>query len=441
MPTETFVDTALAGATWTIPEHVGSITFEAYGSGGAPALVISNGSNGQPGGCYATTTITAPFDASYAYYAPPPKSGYTAGREGAYVCEPYLVYAAGGKQGSGATGGAGAATADCVGATLYKGGNGANGTTTAGAAAGGGGGSSAGTAANGNNGSGVTGGSAPTGGGAGGNGGASGTNSQGSAGSQPGGGGGGGSKSSGGGGDATQVAGGVGQVKITWSDATSNTYTASNNTLVTVGAGITSATIECWGAGGPGAGSTSARSGGGGGGGAYAKTTDVAVTAGETLLVRVGDTSNVYPTTGDAGPSFVARPIVVAATGTTSTTTSYGTTKYGGGAGGTKYASSPYYGGGGGSSAGTASNGNNGANGTSGGVGAGGTAPTGGYAGGAGGAVNGSNYGGGGGGRSGGQGLGVGGDGGKGAIIITYTLAAFSPGLNLSQAVSRPATR
>lgn len=70
----------------------------------------------------------------------------------------------------------------------------------------------------------------------------------------------------------------------------SQTQTFTSNSTFIVPSGVTTITVEAWGAGGAGGGCTTlARStGGGGAGGSYTKTTSVAVTSGATISVTVG---------------------------------------------------------------------------------------------------------------------------------------------------------
>lgn len=89
------------------------------------------------------------------------------------------------------------------------------------------------------------------------------------------------------------------------------TYDTPGQFQFAVPAGVTSITVQTWGAGGAGGGSTnagpfSARGGGGGGGGAYASST-LTVTPGQTIWVVVGagGTGVSGANGGSGGPSFV----------------------------------------------------------------------------------------------------------------------------------------
>ena len=76
---------------------------------------------------------------------------------------------------------------------------------------------------------------------------------------------------------------------ITGVHAQTATYNTAGSFSWTCPAGVTSVTVECWGAGGAGGGVTVANgTGGGGGGGAYTKSTAVAVVAGNSYTVVVG---------------------------------------------------------------------------------------------------------------------------------------------------------
>lgn len=167
-------------------------------------------------------------------------------------------------------------------------------------------------------------------------------------------------------------------------------WTAANGTY-TVPAGVTSITVECWGAGGGGGGAKitsncTQAGGGGGGGGAYAKTV-YAVTPGQTITVSngVGGTAGSNaPGNGGAGGSssviYSVGPVTVTlaagggggasdlnaggsgpggAGGTTAAST--GSTKFAGGTGDYGIYSPAYGGGGGGGSGGTTAAGANGA--------------------------------------------------------------------------------
>jgi hypothetical protein len=183
------------------------------------------------------------------------------------------------------------------------------------------------------------------------------------------------------------------------------TYNTSGTYNWTCPDGITSVTVEVWGAGGAGGGSTSNASGGSGGGGGGYTTASVSVTPGNTYTVTVGAGG-----TGSTG------------NGTAGTASSFITLTANGGGGGETNTGTP---GSGGTASGGSTNltGGNGITGASDG-GAGGAGANGG-AGGAGGnsgpGGNGTAPGGGGGGgdRQGGSGE-IGGDGADGQVIITW---------------------
>ncbi len=71
---------------------------------------------------------------------------------------------------------------------------------------------------------------------------------------------------------------------------TTNSYTSNGSYLWTCPAGVTSVSVQCWGAGGAGGGATagSGNGGAGGAGGAYASTNSISVTPGNTYTVNVG---------------------------------------------------------------------------------------------------------------------------------------------------------
>jgi hypothetical protein len=161
--------------------------------------------------------------------------------------------------------------------------------------------------------------------------------------------------------------------------------TAGSNSWVCP-AGITSVTVECWGAGGGGGNSNNStgNGGGGGGGGAYSKRI-ITVVPGNTYYYSVGtggtgapgssitaavDGGNSWFNSSNSTPSSDLSSNVLAAGGKKgvnasltgggaggTTANSYGSTKYAGGKGGNGASNG---GGGGGGSAGTASNGNDG---------------------------------------------------------------------------------
>jgi len=216
-----------------------------------------------------------------------------------------------------------------------------------------------------------------------------------------------------------------------------STATFTTSGTWTCPAGVTSVTVECWGAGGGGGGSINSNNNtaGGGGGGGYTKKNSLAVTPGATYTVTIG--------TGGAGGA-------VASNGTNGTNTSFSTIIANGGsrgicgasgangAGGNGGAASitgdinyyggngasgvyDLYGGGGGGAAGSGGNGVTSISATGGAA----TAIDGGKGGnGAASPTAGSNYGGGGG---GGFGKGkTGAAGANGYIKITYTCVSYS---------------
>jgi hypothetical protein len=221
---------------------------------------------------------------------------------------------------------------------------------------------------------------------------------------------------------------------------TTETFTISGSW--TCPAGVTSVTVQCWGAGGGGGPRATNGRAGGGGGGAYASSI-ITVVPGNSYnyIVGTGGTSG----TNGTNSSFNAISVVAAggtgvladvnaggAGGTVAAST--GTTRYAGGAGGT----SGTDGGGGGGGAGSTGAGGNGGVGT----GGTGTALSGGNGGAGASAVGpgspGNNYGGGGGGARGAGN--AGGTGANGYVTITYTVAAVpcagtpAPGNTLSSA-------
>ncbi|WP_264520913.1 beta strand repeat-containing protein [Flavobacterium sp. N1994] len=230
---------------------------------------------------------------------------------------------------------------------------------------------------------------------------------------------------------------------------TTVTLTSPGTSSFTVPAGVTSLTVECWGAGGSGGGTAgnATASGGGGGGGGYSKNT-VAVVSGSSINYTIGAGGTGTTANGANGGATTFSTVAanggfggmqgnsnsgVGGAGGTGTT-------FNGGKGANGILSNS--GGGGAGSAGSASNGNSATNGT------GANAVTNGAAGGNGGVgyifnflgllinvgndgLTGANPGGGGGGGDNGD-FGffgfyyLGGDGGDGQIKITYNCAAFS---------------
>lgn len=214
---------------------------------------------------------------------------------------------------------------------------------------------------------------------------------------------------------------------------TTDVFNASGNWTAPLG--VTSVTVECWGAGaGGGGGNVAALGSGGGGGGAYSYTANIPVTPGNIYPVTVGTggaLGNKNPG-GNGGDSyFIDNSTYILAKGGLGGEESQGATPGTGGAGGSSAScigdfnysggdgasgDNSSNGGGGGSSAGTA------ADGASGGLSTGATAPSGGGNGGNGGAGAAGSVGltpGGGGGAGGGKN--DGGTGAAGRVSITYT--------------------
>ena len=159
-----------------------------------------------------------------------------------------------------------------------------------------------------------------------------------------------------------------------------SSQTFSSSGTWTCPAGVTTITVEAWGAGGAGGGNASNRDGGGGGGGgAYSKSTTISVTPGVTYTVNVGTGGTGTAVDGTAGGDswFNSTSVLLAkggAGGISGTLVSgaaggnggaagsgVGTTKFSGGRGGAGRNNSTGRGGPGGSSAGTAANGTSGA--------------------------------------------------------------------------------
>lgn len=221
---------------------------------------------------------------------------------------------------------------------------------------------------------------------------------------------------------------------------TTATFNASGNFITP--AGVTTATVEAWGAGGAGGGSTSnSDGGGGGGGGAYSKSTGVSISGTIPVVVGAGGVGDTGAGNNGGDSTFNTTTIIAkGGTGGSVTsgtggpggagglsTASTGTTKFSGGTGGRGRDNNSGQGGPGGSSAGTAANGTSGAGswstvtasaaptgggkggdgGTSGSAGAAGTAP-------------------GGGGGGAGDGTNNGGSGADGRVAITYTCPTYA---------------
>ncbi len=221
------------------------------------------------------------------------------------------------------------------------------------------------------------------------------------------------------------------------------TYTVdyTSNDAFVVPYGVTSVTVEAWGAGGGGGKSNTANSnaGGGGGGGGYARGV-LSVTPGGSLTVNVGTGGTAGNPGGDSwfGSPSTVRGSGGSGGGSPSSTSggSGGSSNIGneatfhGGGGGTGHSdggNNSRRGGGGGGSATSTTNGGTGANGDSNDGGGGGTGQ-----GNGGNGTQGSNNGNpgnapGGGGGGGGQ-NGLGGGGGNGLVRVTYTVPTGIPG-------------
>lgn len=211
--------------SWISPTSVTSVVGECYGGGGGGggASGTKSSGGGGAGGAYAMATITVTSGGTYPVVAGAKgTAGTNVGGVGgsSWFANTGSLVAVGGGGGTNANinnsagGGAAGGTVGCVGAVIYRGGNGATGTggTSVNARAGGGGGG-AGTAGVGGNASGSVGGTAsPLGGGGGGGGGTAGEN--GVAGTSYSGGGGGGFTNNTT--DRTGGAGGIGGVILTY---------------------------------------------------------------------------------------------------------------------------------------------------------------------------------------------------------------------------------
>lgn len=221
---------------------------------------------------------------------------------------------------------------------------------------------------------------------------------------------------------------------------TTKTFTSS--TTWTVPTGVTTAKVECWGAGGGGQGG----SGAAGGGGEYARSDSVAVTPGESLTVTIGAGGSGGPG-GAGGPgsnggdttlkrSSTTLVIAHGGKGSNSSTTAGGSgstapVHYNGGGSHANTTGTSTGGAGGGSSAGSGAAGNTGASNSGSTGGAGASAPTNGGSGGRGGngtgtsgtaGAAGSAPGGGGGtGGAGSSSNSAGGAGAHGQVKVTYT--------------------
>lgn len=180
---------------------------------------------------------------------------------------------------------------------------------------------------------------------------------------------------------------------VVFGQTSTQTFTPGANQTFTVPAGVTSVTIQAWGAGGGTGASSTTKGGGGGGGGGYTERT-IAVTAGDVINITVG-AGAVGAAGGNTTVSHAASGTNMAANGGgaggdnagAAGTASGGTTNSSGGSGGaggasvgTKANNFSGGGGGGGGQAGCAAGiGQSGGDGT---AGVSGTPGTGGYAGG-----------------------------------------------------------
>ena len=229
-----------------------------------------------------------------------------------------------------------------------------------------------------------------------------------------------------------------------------DTYSTAGTYSWTCPEGVTSITVECWGAGGAGGGQNqNSDGGGGGGGGAYARLNSYTVTSGNQYLIVVGaGGTGIAASTGNPGGSsyFINNATVLAvggnggspSTGTPpagglggNSGSCVGDVTYSGGQGEIGRNSNTGIGGYGGSSAGTAANGYSGPQtwttqtyptastptgaghgGNGGASGSYGSAPVSGNGGGGGGSGEGSNR--------------VGGNGAPGKIVITYTCPSYT---------------
>jgi hypothetical protein len=209
---------------------------------------------------------------------------------------------------------------------------------------------------------------------------------------------------------------------MAWGQTTSKTFDADGTFVVPPG--VTSITVEAWGAGGGTRNDGTARTGGGGGG-AYARSV-LTVTPGQSFAVTVGTGGAPASGTGQSGENSSFGTNVIAAGGAGGTNSggtggttgaSVGTTKYAGGNGANR--GNPV-GGGGGGSAFTNAGGSNGSGTTGGtGTGNGGNGGNDGQPG-----NNGTAPGGGGGGR--GNNGGSSGAGADGRVTVTYTTNLIS---------------
>ena len=190
-------------------------------------------------------------------------------------------------------------------------------------------------------------------------------------------------------------------------------------------AGVTSVQVECWGGGATGAPGSGPRGGGGGGGGAYSQTANLAVSAGNSYPLMVGNGFGEDSWFGSAATVMAqgGAPGVPGGAGGAggAAASCVGASTFSGGAGG---AGDTTGGGGGGSSAGPGYNGYNGTTQATGG-GVGGAAVPGGGAGGHGATTSANGTAGmspGGGGGGGGAGSGAQWYGAAGQVVLTYSV-------------------
>lgn len=215
---QVFNTTAGAG-TWTCPAGVTSVFVELWGGGGGGSYGGGGTGNGGGAGAYAASTITVVPGTVYSFFLGNHGNGGTSGSQngtnGTDTTWQSTVIVA--KAGKGATTSAvGTHQTGSVGTTVFQGGDGFLGYMAGSNFLGGGGGGSGGTAANGKNATGTSGATAVSGGGPGGNG--ANANLLGAAtapNAKPGGGGGGGAS-----GVPNGAAGKIGQVRLTFSAAT-----------------------------------------------------------------------------------------------------------------------------------------------------------------------------------------------------------------------------
>ncbi len=377
-----------SSGSWTAPEGVTSVIVEAWGGGAGAGRGTTIGGSGGGGGAYSKkNSISVTAGTTYTVTVGTGGAGSTGGNAQAggdsWFSTSGTILAKGGTAGAdnGGAVGTGGAAGSGIGDVKFSGANGGTGSSIIGGGGGGGGG--AGTGTNGNPGDdGVSGGGGGKGGAL--NGGAGGDGqfgSTGGAGSVRAGGGGGGQGAGSNGG-----AGARGEIRITYtvsggsggSSTSGNTTTFTSTGSWTAPAGVTSVTVEAWGAGGSSASGSSGGAGrGGGGGGAYSSAT-ITVTPGNQYTVTVGTggagrsccsvlgqaggdswfgTTGTLLAKGGSGGDF-------SGTGASggAAAAGVGTIKFSGGAGGNSADNTASFGGGGGGGAGTTANGGNGGN-------------------------------------------------------------------------------